>query len=363
MTVLEFFYNSWEWIVVIATAATIFTALIGVWKFILIDKTNGKIHSKIPMIIATSIMVIACAFVIAGGTVFMLCTKVPDIIDRSVAEAEELLNNANLNISFDKNTIHDRSNIISWQFQAEGSVVFKGSDVGVLVKEAGTEYETVNVPNVVGEKYEDAIALLINNDLQYRARIMGESDASLSQYYISYQSIASGSSIPERTVIDLELSLEKVDVPPVKEPSDLIPVPNLVGMEELDAVDLLLSIGLESSVYWIQGNDENADCYYILNQSIPEGSLVAAGTVIELERSPKQPGALVEVPSVVGMEQIEATSLLMKNGLQFQVWWTAEENEAPSDVYYIKGQSIEAGDIVPAGTLVKLELTSKNPNG
>lgn len=145
-----------------------------------------------------------------------------------------------------------------------------------------------------------------------------------------------------------------------EEPSDLILIPNLVGFEEQEAVNLLTSIGLKSSVYWIQGNDETADQYFIVNQSIPEGSFVSVGTVIELEHSSKQPGTLVEVPNVIGMEQNKATIQLMKNGLQFKVWWTEDDNDKTSSVYYIKDQSIKEGTIVSAGTVVKLELTTVN---
>ncbi len=357
---LEFLYDSWEWIVVIGSIITFISAVIAIWKFILIDKDRDKIHSKFPMIIGTSIAVVSCAFVIVSALVFMLCAKVPELVGKSVEKAEELLTNAGLKIEYENNIPYNKENEVIQQFHEKGEVILKTNHVGVIVEEA--EKETVVVPNVIGEKYEDAIALLERKNLQYRARIMNASDASPSKCYIRYQSVLAGSSIPEGTVIDLELSPEKVDVSPVDNPSDLIPVPNLIGMEEHEAVNSLLSSGLEGSVYWLQGNDENADFYYILNQSIPEGSLVRTGTVIELERSSKQPGAPIEVPNVIGMEQNEATHLLMQNGLQFQVWWVVEENEMPSDVYYIKGQSVKSGDVVPAGTLVKLELTTKNPN-
>ena len=221
----------------------------------------------------------------------------------------------------------------------------------------------VEVPNLIGKNYIAAITLLTENSLQYKIRIPEESGIPFDQYNISYQSITAGSSVPEETIIELELSLEEVEVQPIhEESSDLIPIPSLIGLEEQEAVNLLMSIGLKSNVYWLQGNDETADYYYILNQSIPEGSLVAVGTVVELERSSKQPGTPVEVPNVIGMEQIEATSLLMKNGLQFQVWWSKEENETSSDIYYIKNQSIQEGSTVTAGTIIELELTSQNPN-
>ena len=75
---------------------------------------------------------------------------------------------------------------------------------------------------------------------------------------------------------------------------------------------------------------------------------------------PKPATGEVIVPRVIGMEQIEAINLLADQGLQFQVWWT-EENNISVDQYYIIDQSIPAGSSVPAGSLVKLELSATKP--
>ena len=59
---------------------------------------------------------------------------------------------------------------------------------------------------------------------------------------------------------------------------------------------------------------------------------------------------------VIGMEQEDATRLLVDCGLQFQVWRT-DENNSSSKCYYIIDQSIPEGATVPAGTLICLELS------
>lgn len=75
---------------------------------------------------------------------------------------------------------------------------------------------------------------------------------------------------------------------------------------------------------------------------------------------PKPTEGEIIVPNVIGMEQIMATILLTDQGLQFQVWWT-EENNIDVEQYYIIDQSIPAGSSVPAGTIVKLELSATKP--
>lgn len=360
--ILEILYGSWFGIVALGTIVTIIP-VINALKNLFKNKDNDS--SKWYKVLGKIVPFISFAFVVISCIVYMTCTKVPDITTNniSVEEAKRILRENDLNIEFIINVNDEPSSIVTWQSPKKNKIIFKGRNVSVLTEEKGKAPIMVDVPSVIGKNYITAITLLTQNDLQYKVHVPEENGIPLDQYNISYQSITAGSNVPKETIIELELSLEKIETPSTQvEQSDLIPVPNLVGIEEHEAVNLLESLGLEGSVYWIQGNDENADKYYILNQSIPEGSLVAVGTVVELERSPKQPGTLIYVPNVIGMEQIEATSLLMKNGLQFQVWWSKEENETSSDIYYIRDQSIQAGSTVNAGTLVELELTSQNPN-
>lgn len=69
---------------------------------------------------------------------------------------------------------------------------------------------------------------------------------------------------------------------------------------------------------------------------------------------------IVPVPQCIGMEQTQATRLLESSGLQVQVWWTVENDNA-TDVYYVIDQSIPSNWLVPVGTLVKLELSPWAP--
>lgn len=153
-------------------------------------------------------------------------------------------------------------------------------------------------------------------------------------------------------------------IPVVTQTFALVDVPNVIGMEQMEATNLLTERGLNFQVWWTEENNMGVSHYYIKNQSIPAGSRVSAGTLIKLELSassvivdtPNVVGTLVNVPGVIGMEQMEATELLTQRGLDFQVWWT-EENNIEVDHYYIKDQSIPAGSEVPYGTLIELELS------
>lgn len=309
----------------------------------------------------SKVILTICCIILAGSFIIgILFTQVPDIEGMTTYEAKQLLYESDLKIKLPLNTNDNDSSIIIWQSVGQNDLVLRGTTVGVMTNEIP---QTIGVPYMIGEKYENAIALLIENGLQYRIRVAEENSTSLDQYYVSYQSIAAGSIVPAGTVIDLELSLHEIETPLNQETSIFIPVPKLIGLEEQEAVDLLMSLGLEGSVYWLQGTDENADQYYIFNQSIPEGTLVVLGTIIELEHTPKQFESPAVVPYVIGMDQDSAVNMIRANGLQFQVWWTEEENsKMPVDIYSIKGQSISAGSTVPVGTIIELELTTEKPN-
>ncbi len=103
----------------------------------------------------------------------------------------------------------------------------------------------------------------------------------------------------------------------------------------------------------------------VIGQSIDEGRIIQKSTPIVVYLNATQNSApdfqgKVIVPQVTGLEQLEAIELLTQSGLHFQVWWT-EVNNVDSEKYYIIGQSIPADCAVPAGTLIKLELTPNSP--
>ena len=120
-------------------------------------------------------------------------------------------------------------------------------------------------------------------------------------------------------------------------------------------MQLLESSGLGTSVWWLSSLNDILSAYYIIEQSIPAGSVVPIGTKVEIQRSGIKNGTSVVVPCVVGMDQEEATALLTNSGLSFQVWWT-EVNNSSSEEVFIAEQSIPEGSVVPAGTVVRLKL-------
>lgn len=139
-------------------------------------------------------------------------------------------------------------------------------------------------------------------------------------------------------------------------------VPNFIGKSFLSAEiiaennDLNIKLG-ENEVY-------KGDAI-IKRQDIGKGNLLRKNSRIyvytrEILQIPSRLENEITVPNVIGMEQIEATKLISEKGLQFQVWWT-EENNIIAEHYYIIDQSIKEGTAVEGGSLIELELSPTKP--
>lgn len=358
---IKWFYESWEVLTGISAAVGLISAIIAVRGCI-----NRKSDSKYDGIL-WFICTVAVLFVTVSLFVGNYFVEVPDVIDRTLYDAKHDLLAAGLNIMVEPGITTEelRDHYVEWQSIDAGELAIKNSNVMVLVKKDTTAIDTAEstiiVPNVVGENLNDAIYLLASNGIWYQINNLNDYVSVLNECYVVFQTIPGGSSVPQGFIVELELSTQEADIPEVQEPDDdnMVTVPNLVGMGEHEAAEALAERGLLCQIYWLEGTNESADYYYIVYQSIPARSKVPAGTLIELERSDVSPIAQVVVPNVVGMEQTEATKLLRKSGLQFQVWWT--QSEADTEPYYILEQSIPAGSIVDARTLVRLQLTSTKP--
>ena len=307
-----------------------------------------------------------CIFVfILSGIVGVSLTVVPDITGYKLTEAKILLTSENLNpvLEAGKTFSNNPDAMVIGQSTAPGTLAAKGSDIIIYLDNSTStlnSQETVTVPNLIGYEQNAAKVLLIKSKLSYAVNASRGEDINEAQLYIVGQSLPADSTVPINSKVYLDVSSNKPEIPAAQEVESSVYIPNVVGCEEEEAIALLSESGLDVGVFWVEGNDGPFDHYYIIDQSIPAGSTVPAGSHIELERGGVKPGSSVIVPNVLGMEQIEATKLLIETGLQFQVWWT-ESNNIISEYYYIIDQSIPAGYVVPAGTLIKLELSVNKP--
>ena len=303
--------------------------------------------------------------VLSCFSIGMTFTKAPIVYGKTVQEAIQIFNDAGLNLVLPEGLlINDttRYMTVTGQSYEENQPIPKGTQITVYIDSTviRTPQKIVVVPYVVGELYINAKETLSANGLRHQVRTSGEKDILVDSAYVVSQSIAESSNIPEGSLIELELSSKKEEISITPPAMDMVEVPKVVDLEELEAVRVLEERGLTAQVFWVTGTNESLAQYYIINQSIPAGSSVPFGTLIELERSGIKLGTPVTVPNVIGMEQTEATTLLKNMGLNFQVWWT-EENNISVEEYYIINQSMPMDSLVSSGTVIKLELSATKP--
>lgn len=346
-------YNMWGVLVGVGTAMSIIAILVSVKQSLSKDKNQPPAIT----LLLNLLFAFSCALILSSFAIGTMSTKAPSVYGKTVSEATQIFNDAGLKLvlpegkSISDNTLN--MTVIGQSYEGDQPIP-RGTEITVYVDSTGIQppKTTVVVPNIVGKRYMDAQEMLSNSGLQYRVFVSDEKDVSLENAYIVSQSIMYGSKVPEGSLLELGLSDKEENLSSPLPSTYMIEVPDVVDMEEAEAVKKLEDLGLTAQVSLQSGTNESLDHYYIVGQSIPAGSSVPEGTLIEL----KKLGTSVTVPNVIGMEQTEATRLLKSLGLDFQVWWT-EENNIPADQYYIIDQSIPADSIIPAGTLVKLELS------
>ena len=353
--VIKWLFNLWPWIIILGVIIGLVPPIVKKIKELLVGKPKYIVRS-IMLIIYLVIAIISFA-----GFTYGAFTYVPDLYDHTVREAKSMLQEKGLIISypFGEHSDDDTDNrkVIFQEYKAN-SLVLKGTHVligyDLASYSSAIETRATIVPNLVGEKYTEAIDKLVKAGLFHH--IVGNSN----ELFVVSQSIASNTSVPEGSIIGLEL---KSNVDTIGGDANnsilMVAVPSLVNMDEKAAKDLLLEKGFMVSIQAPTALDDSLDHYYIISQSIDAGTEVPVGTHITLEKGAVKVGAQVTVPNLIGMEQSEATALLINRGLSFQV--SVKASEANSSMYYVINQSVSPNSQVTSGTIIRLELSSKKP--
>ena len=353
--VIETIYSLWPWIVG-------FSVICGIISIIIAFK--NKIKNTISAIfVGILLFVLMVSFFVGIGFV-----RVPALYGMKVRDANLKMKDLRLNLVLPSSMIMDDETseiLIKGQNVEEGKLVFQYSSILVDLEESNnrnmdrsTEY--VSMPNVVGKKYLDAMEELTGIGLFTKISQGQPTNITLEEAYVSAQSIMEKAYVPFGSYVAITLTSKKDELSTTLGESMDVIVPNLINQKVDEGIDSLLAAEFAVSVWPVLKNNESSEDYYIVYQSIMAGSKVSKGTRIEIKQSKHKIGEQVIVPYVIGLEQIEAVSLLQQEGLSFQVSLKSSDVQTAS-TYYIIGQSIEAGTEVPSETIVKLELSSNKP--
>lgn len=243
MKILIFIYEFWE----IISIASVALGVIGFfYPRIPSTKENSENGSKkgrliLPFIAALSI----------GASAFMhiFFTKVPGVLGTNLSEARSLLRSGDLKDELLPNMKYDSEFVnaeVNFQSISGNELVFKKTTV-YLGFVQGDNTDTMIVDHSADSSKSDA----------------DENDAN-----------------PNKGL----------DVSPGNKGK--ISVPNVLGMEQGEAIRTLYMAGLQFQVFFSSSDDFNSDTYYVISQSREYGENVDIGTIVKLELTSNLPNTV-----------------------------------------------------------------------
>ena len=157
------------------------------------------------------------------------------------------------------------------------------------------------------------------------------------------QSVNEGQQVATGTTIEVVVAGAEA------EDSSMVDVPNVVGRAENDAVNMLLSAGLNYQKSYEYNSSVAAGT--VINQSPANGSVAKSTTVTIVISQGEQ---AITVPSVIGKTQTDAQNTLANQNLKYNVTTDYSDSVAEGQII---SQSVDAGKTVAPGTTVTIVVS------
>ena len=227
-------------------------------------------------------------------------TTIPDnLVGMTKEQATKALHEADLNPVFDEiysDTVDEGK--VAKISPSLGSEVEIGSDVKLFISK-GPETKTVDVPNLLGKSESAAKQLLASANLSVGSITEDYSDE-YDEGEVMSQSPGRGQTVEEKTSVDFVVSQGKKD--------ETIPVPEIIGMSEADAIAQIQSAGLSYRTDRVYSNSTSAglvdDVYPAVGTKLTKGSTVE----IYISRGPRATEAPTTAPTEAPTEPTAPSS-------------------------------------------------------
>ncbi|MCI0705888.1 MAG: PASTA domain-containing protein [Ignavibacteriae bacterium] len=209
--------------------------------------------------------------------------------------------------------------------------------------------KTTKVPNVLGLPLENAIQILADSGL------IGKKAEERQDRQYPVGSVASQTPMP-----GAEVKFGRGVYLTISGGEPLAAVPSLRGRSVRDATFALERAGLRiGPIQYEISSDFPANT--IIEQQIPESTMVALGTKVSVKVSQGGPKEQVVVPDVVRQPLTEGERRLLQAGLRIgNVVYQANPDLLPNTIVE---QFPRAGEIVPAGQAVDMIVTRRADSG
>ncbi|MEU4292630.1 PASTA domain-containing protein [Kribbella sp. NPDC026596] len=272
--------------------------------------------------------------------------KVPDLVGHSEVEAEELCKLAEL--LYVPKIVQDGKRpgrVVSQEPQA-GESVDAGTKVTADIRREPA-VTLVDVPDVVGQLETTARKTIENAKLGFDPRIVKDGPGT---GRVVRQSPRDGQ-VPVGTVIAVEI--ERAPAPPV--PVRTV-VPDVVGNREAAAQKAIGAARLKFQPRIVKPGTAVG---IVVNQRPAAGTEVDVGTVVTVDLNREPTRELVPVPDLLNRSQDEARSAVERGRLLFEL---ISGSDSPGGSRHVTRQTPSAGELVPEGTTVTVELAADESN-
>ncbi|KXG75989.1 Stk1 family PASTA domain-containing Ser/Thr kinase [Thermotalea metallivorans] len=182
-------------------------------------------------------------------------TEVPTLVNRMVNEIDFILENAKLKggiVKYEYSTLP--IGIVISQSPEAGKSVPENTEVNVVVSQ-GPETKLVLMPNLIGEKIEDAKKMLETLNL-ILGNVDYKSDERVEKGRVISQSIPAGTEVEEKRVVDLVVSKgpENVGQPSEEDELQMKPVSLMINFQRAQREEFVLRIlkkqnGISTEIY------------------------------------------------------------------------------------------------------------------
>lgn len=267
MRILVFFYNSWAVICIVNVAFGLLVNLMPINKWSKTENIKGLMKTLKNILTIIAVMLI----VLSAGT-YLFFTRVPKVTELNLSEARRYLRDSNLEDEYLPNLKYDSIAVnaeVNYQSIDEGVIVLKGTIIYLGFEQNVNKFSDIidNSKNNYDNDYD-------NDSPENKTGIEGSNnnyndDSPENHTDNLYNNVGSNHQGEGKAI-----------------------VPDVVGMEQDDAIRALYMAGLQFQVFWNYNDDFNGDKYYVVNQNYKYGDSVDLGTIVKLELSPDLPESI-----------------------------------------------------------------------
>ncbi|MCH7401877.1 PASTA domain-containing protein [Belliella kenyensis] len=198
--------------------------------------------------------------------------------------------------------------------------------------------QTVSVPDLEGFGHDELEDYLKSRNLQYEVELDSGFNADLPSLTVLKQIPKAGSQVKSGRKIYVTLNSKN---------APMIKMPNLVHSQLKNVQEILANIGLvRGEIKYVPdiGNNVVLEQKY-RGRNIPEGFEIPKGSQIDLVVGDGLGNQILDVPNLIGMDEVDAEFLIIGSGLRM------------GRINYVTTDSVPQGTIVrqipPAGAEVK----------